>query len=261
MDLEQQKLLPPRILIYGEPKKGKTTFAYNAPNPVFIRTEDGLGALPDAKTFPLCRKYEDVIKYMAQLHNEEHNFSTLVVDSLDWLESLIHEKVEAQYGKPIADIGYQAGYKRAQDYWKEIISATNQIMENRNMMIIFIAHSRVSDYKDPDSEGFSKHLIKLHKEAASYVKERSDMILFVNTTLATKTEKKFGAERKIALGGDERVLFVHDKNTNEAGTRYHNMPKEIPFDKNGNYWNVIFEHIPFFNQAQGLNQTNQIKED
>jgi hypothetical protein len=255
MDLQQPRLLPPRILIYGEPKKGKTTFAYNAPNTVFIQTEDGLDAYPDAKAFPLAESFEDIMNYLGQLATEEHEFNTLAIDSMDWLETLIHTKIcKEKHVDSIADIGYGAGYTAALAYWREFMSATNWLRENKNMMIIFIAHSQIADYKSPDAEAFSKHMIKLHKAASAYVKERSDIILFVNTMLATKTEKKFGTERKIALGGDERVLYTHDKNSSECGTRFA-MPKEIPFDKNGNYWNVIYQHVPFFNQ------TNQIKED
>lgn len=250
LSLQKPKLLPPRILIYGEPKKGKSTFGFQAPNPVFIQTEDGLEAMPDAPAFPVAEKWEDVVKSFAELYNEKHNFNTVVIDSLDWLEQLIHKKVcEERRVNNISDIGYGGGYTAALNYWKEYISMINQLREKRNMMIVQIAHSQVADYKSPDTEAYSKHIIKMHKGAAAYIKERSDLIIFVNTTLATKTEESFGTKRKIVLGGDERVLYTHDKNNNESGTRFHNMPQEIPFDKEGNYWNVIMSSIPFFNQS------------
>ena len=149
----------------------------------------------------------------------------------------------------ISDIGYGGGYNAALAYWREYISMVNQLREHKNMMVVQIAHSQVADYKSPDSEAYSKHIIKMHKGAAAYIKERSDLIIFVNTLLSTKTEKGF-TERKIALGGDERILYTHDKNNNESGTRFHNMPQEIPFDKEGNYWNTIMSSIPFFNNKE-----------
>lgn len=249
LPVQSPRLLPPRILIYGEQKKGKSTFAFQAPNPIFIQTEDGLEGIPEAKTLPIATSYEDVIRYMAGIYNDPHEFNTLVIDSLDWLEVLIHNKVEAIYKKPIADIGYQAGYKKALDFWREYISMINQIREHRNMMIVQIAHSRISDYKSPDSESYNKHVIKMHKDSAAYIKERSDMIIFVDSVLATKTEEGFKkGGRKIALGGGERSLYLQDKNTNEAGTRYRDLPDEIPFDREGNYWKTIMSAIPFFNQ-------------
>lgn len=50
---------PPRLLIYGTEGIGKSTIAANAPNPIFIQTEDGLGEI-DCHKFPLATKLEEV---------------------------------------------------------------------------------------------------------------------------------------------------------------------------------------------------------
>ena len=44
---------PPRIVLYGTHGIGKSTFAAQAPNPVFIPTEEGLDAI-NATAFPVC---------------------------------------------------------------------------------------------------------------------------------------------------------------------------------------------------------------
>jgi hypothetical protein len=85
-------LKPPRILIHGVHGVGKTTFAAGAPDPVFLLTEDGLGTL-DVPHFPLARTFDEVMQGLAALYTEDHGFRTLVVDSVDWLEPLIHAKV------------------------------------------------------------------------------------------------------------------------------------------------------------------------
>lgn len=46
---------PPRLMIYGQEGVGKSTFGANAPAPIFIQTEDGLGEIDCAK-FPLWPK-------------------------------------------------------------------------------------------------------------------------------------------------------------------------------------------------------------
>ena len=85
-------LKPPRILIHGVHGVGKTTFAAGAPDPVFVLTEDGLGTL-EMSHFPLARTLDEVMQALAALYTEEHAFRTLVVDSVDWLEPLVHGKV------------------------------------------------------------------------------------------------------------------------------------------------------------------------
>ena len=76
------------MIIYGEAGIGKTTFATSAPAPIVIQTEDGLGVL-DAPRFPLATTFDDVLESLQVLATENHEFKSVVVDSLDWLEPLI----------------------------------------------------------------------------------------------------------------------------------------------------------------------------
>ena len=90
---------PPRILIYGVSGVGKTTLAASAPSPVFILTEDGLGAL-DVPHFSLATSFDDILQAQGALYTEPHEFKTVVVDSLDWLEPLVWKHVCERNGWP-----------------------------------------------------------------------------------------------------------------------------------------------------------------
>ncbi|MCA4918989.1 MAG: AAA family ATPase [Roseomonas sp.] len=52
---------PPRFLICGVAGVGKTKLAADAPNPIFLQTEDGLGRI-DAATFGLLRNFDAVME-------------------------------------------------------------------------------------------------------------------------------------------------------------------------------------------------------
>ena len=78
---------PPRIFLYGQEGVGKSTFGGSAPNPIFIQTEDGLSEI-EASKFPLAESYEEALRYLEAIRDGEHEFQTLVIDSLDWLERL-----------------------------------------------------------------------------------------------------------------------------------------------------------------------------
>lgn len=88
---------PPRIMIYGSEGVGKSTFGASAPGAIFIQTEDGLGEI-DCRKFPLAHSLSEVIAELTALRDEAHEFQTVVVDSVDWLERLIFDEVCREFG-------------------------------------------------------------------------------------------------------------------------------------------------------------------
>ena len=81
---------PPRIVLLGREKIGKSTFASQAPAPVFIPIlgEEGLDAIEAAK-FPAATSFEEVMQALKSVHDGEHDFETVVIDSASALEPLI----------------------------------------------------------------------------------------------------------------------------------------------------------------------------
>ena len=88
---KKAKQKPPRIVLYGGAGIGKTFFAASMNKPIFVLTEDGMGKI-EADHFPLSESFEDVLKNLQSLIDNENDYKTLVVDSLDWLEPLIWDK-------------------------------------------------------------------------------------------------------------------------------------------------------------------------
>ena len=80
---------PPRIVIYGPHGIGKNTFAASAPRPVLINLEDGHPSGIPIDSFPKASSFSEVMEAMTALYSEDHDFETLVIDSLDWLEPLV----------------------------------------------------------------------------------------------------------------------------------------------------------------------------
>jgi len=86
----------PRIMVYGVEGIGKSTFAAGADTPIFIQTEDGLGSIK-VDHFPMVESAENVMEAVASLYRQEHGFKTVVIDSLDWLETLFWRDIEKKY--------------------------------------------------------------------------------------------------------------------------------------------------------------------
>jgi hypothetical protein len=240
---------PPRILTYGTQGIGKTGMLVTANAPVIIPTEDGLGKY-DVDHYPLCRSYTDVMDCLTSLATENHNFKTVGVDSLDWMEPLIWAKVAQDGGKKsIEDIGYGKGYVLALDYWREYLDALNYLRDTKGMTVIQTAHAEIKRFDSPETESYDKYFVKLHKSAAGLVQEHSDCVLFINYLVTTKNSKVgFDKDKTRAVGAGERYIYTTEKPAFHAKNRY-GLPDRIPFDKEGNYWGVLAQHIPSLYQA------------
>jgi hypothetical protein len=246
LTLQTKTYKPPRIILYGVHGLGKSTFGSLAPNPIFLQTEDGLDSI-NADAFPLAKSYDEVMQYLGELATEDHDYKTLVVDSVDWLETLIWNQVCAERNvQTITDIGYGGGYSAALDIWSQYIDAINYLRDEKDMMIIQLAHSQVKRFENPETDAYDRYEMKMHSKASGKLMEHSDIVLFGNYYTSVKTSKDGMKERKRAIGSGERVLYTTERPAATAKNRY-GLPNEIPFDKDGQYWSVIANHVPYFN--------------
>ncbi len=217
---------PPRIVVYGPPGVGKTTFAASADKPVFICTEDGLAQL-EVDHFPLATSYEDVIGYLDTLINEEHDYKTVCVDSLDWLEAMIWERVCKDEGKEsIEQIGYAKGYIYALNYWQTILSGLNAL-RSKGMVCILIAHSIVKPFNNPLTDPYDRYSLKLHEKAKAKLEEWSDCLLFAGYKVAVRKGEGKGEQLR-GVGKGERILYTEERPGFAAKNRY-SLPAELPF--------------------------------
>lgn len=235
---------PARMLVYGVAGIGKTTLGVNAPSPVFIQTEDGLNA--DCATFGVMRTLDDVMGALQALYVEEHDFKTLVVDSLDWLEPLIWDAVCNDHGvKNIEDLGFGKGYVHAVDKWRTYLEALNYLRNERGMTIIQIAHAQIKRFDDPATEAYDRYLIKLHSKAAAVVEEHVDAVLFANYQISTvEKDTGFGKKRTRAVGGGRRVLHTQERPAYQAKNRF-GMPETVELS-----WDAVAPYLPGYGVPQ-----------
>ncbi|ABK45412.1 conserved hypothetical protein [Magnetococcus marinus MC-1] len=229
---------PPSMVWYGVAGVGKTTLSASAPNPVFILTEDGLGLI-QTTSFPLARSFGDVIGALDALITEPHDFSTVVLDSLDWLEPLIWAEVCQQHGvRNIEDIGYGKGYVFAMDLWRIYLDRLNRLRDEKSMVVIQIAHSVIKRFDSPEHEPYDRYEIKLNAKASALVQEHSDCVLFANYRIST-TKADVGFKKTVnrAVGSGERVLYTQERPAFLAKNRY-NLPPELPMD-----WSILQGHL------------------
>lgn len=222
---------PPKIVIYGGPKVGKSTWAAGSPSPVAIPLEEGLSAI-DVPAFPVCRSWKDVEEAIDCLGGEPHEYQTVFVDSLDWLEPLIWQEVCRR--NKVADIekvggGYGKGYLEADAIWRQFLNGMDWLRE-KGMTPILIAHSEIRKVEPPDSDAYEQAQLKLNKRALAVVTEWADVIGYARHGVYV-TEKKgdFGKVVTRAIGTGARKLCLGHHPGYLSGNRF-GLPAEVDLD-------------------------------
>lgn len=225
---------PRRILLYGQHGVGKSSWAAKAPNPIFVNVEDGLCDLECDKT-PVLRTITEVYEALIWLGGEEdHGYKTIVIDTLDWMERLIHqaevELINDRKIKTLADVGFGKGYPRAIPHWDMTLKYLDHLRRAKGMTVILLAHAKVERFESPEADSYDRYSIDLHKTASGMIQEWCDEVLFAAFRVNTRTEDAgFGKERKLAVGGKDRYIRTNESASCIAKNRL-GLPSELPMD-------------------------------
>lgn len=217
---------PYKLLVYGTEGVGKSTFAAMAPNPIFLCPEDGTAHL-DVARFPGITKWDEMFVALAELETAQHEFKTLVIDTLDWLEPLVWESVAKDAGKgSIEEIAYGKGYTLAVDKWRQLAAGLDRLVSTRKMHVILLAHSHVRRHDDPQVGVYDRFSLKLHASAGAVMKEWCDAVLFARHEAFAVKKDKSNKARGMSTGN--RILHTTWAAAFDAKNRY-GLPDKIPF--------------------------------
>ena len=227
---------PPRILIYGPEKAGKTTLASEFPAPVFLQTEEGTGVL-SLDTFGKLNSFSDVMDAIGTLYSEETPFKTVVIDSVTALQPLIWKEVcdrgdeKGNKKNRIEDFGYGKGYVYALSVWQEFMDGVNALRADKGMTIIMIAHSKTERFDDPETVSYSRFDLDLHNLARDLLKRDCDAILLVKPDVVIKQEDAgFNKTRAIGSGGRNVWMHTDSRPAYVAGNRF-NLPEKVLYER------------------------------
>jgi hypothetical protein len=224
--------LPPRVLIHGLEGVGKTTLAANFFSAIFLQTEDGAPGGLVVDTFGHLLNYADVIESITALGNEEHNYKTVVIDSLDRLEDIIWRKTcDDNHWQSMESPGYGKGFVVADRYWHEILDGLEWLRRKRGMTVVLLAHSTIETISDPRTPPYSSYQIRLHKRAKGIVASEMDLIAFLATDVHVVADSAGFKKHTRADGSAARYLHTEGRPAFLAKSRFE-LPARIPCSRN-----------------------------
>ena len=221
-----------KVVIYGPEGIGKSSFASQFPEPVFIDTEGSTDNM-DVARLDKPTSWTMLVNEIAFIKANPTECKTLVVDTVDWAEQLAVAHVCSQHGKQgIEDFGWGKGYTYVQEEMGRFLNALSDLVD-MGINVVLTAHAQIKKFEQPDEMGsYDRYELKLGQKTGSktapLVKEWADMVLFANyKTLVMTTDNG----KKKAQGG-ERVMYTNHRPAWDAKNR-HGLPDEMPFNYAG----------------------------
>lgn len=217
---------PRRLVIYGPEGIGKSSFAADSLKPIFIDTEKGTTEL-DVVRFQKPETLVEVYEAIEVLRAGEHEYSTGVFDTIDGLEALLQAHICKRDKKAnIHAYGYGKGFDAALDEWRILLGKLERVQAERKMDLIFVGHSFVRTFKNPEGPDFDRYHMKIHEKAAGLLREWSDAVLFAcYETFTEKVEEKDRKGKAFSTGA--RVLRTLRTAAYDAKNRF-SLPEELP---------------------------------
>ena len=172
---------PPRIVVYGDHGIGKSSFGASARNPIFIQTEDGIDNI-DVARFEQCRSKKAVTEQIYTLISHDHTFETVVVDTADRVERLVHQSIATDHlVGSVSDLPYGRGYKAAEEHLNELLGGLDLLRNEKGTTIIVLAHAKIKRFEDPTSDPYDRYVPDMHDSAAALLCEWADVVGFRET--------------------------------------------------------------------------------
>lgn len=208
------------ILVYGDKKVGKSTFASRFDNPLFLDCEQGLRTVGKDDFIPdhiEVHEWDRLEQTVDALHEDLMGYDTLVVDGLNEAWSYLVDKIVTEAGaKDINDgeLGYGKGMARAVKTFRNWF----QKLRRLNITIVLCAHDRVINVEH-NGVSYDKRIpyVDDSKDGKAWnaIKPAINMVLY-----AYKEQGKDGVIHVMRTKGNQLV---------EAADPHGKMPEVMPF--------------------------------
>lgn len=224
---------PYRIFLFGVAGVGKSTFAAAAPDPIFLGADNGTDELSVTR-LPEPQDWDDVVEGIRLLGRETHDYKTLVLDPVNFLEQMLFAKICKQNGwGNIQDPGYGKGPEAALVSWRDLLVDIERVW-TRGMNVIFLAHAQVKTFKNPQGEDFDRYQPAMNEKAAGLLEGWCAAEFFARHEAFAKKE---GRSKVRGFSTGARILHTTWNAAFNAKNRW-GLPEELPLS-----WQALQEAI------------------
>lgn len=234
-----------KVVIYGVEGIGKSTFAAQFPDPIFIDVEGGTAEL-EVDRLPTPTSWTLLCEIIDQ-ERKLKRCKTLVIDTIDWAERMCIAELCAKYKKTgIEEFGYGNGWQYEKEKFDKFLDLLQEVVDS-GINVVLIAHAKIKKFDQPEEmgAGYDRWELKLGDKTtnkiAPIVKEWADIVLFLNFKTEVIALDKDGKKLKANNNECKRVMYTTRRACWDAKNRF-GLPDELPLEYK--YIAHLFEDIP-----------------
>jgi len=219
-----------KVVIYGPEGIGKSTFAAQFPDPVFIDTEGSTKHM-DVARLPKPTSWTMLLEQIKYIKSHPDTCKTLIIDTADWAEQLCITHICSKAGlSGLEEWGWGKGYTYLAEEWGRFLNALTEVID-AGINVTVSAHAKMRKFEQPDETGaYDRWELKMARTTAPLLKEWADMVLFANyKTLVVNVDNQGATKGKNKAQGGKRVMHAAHHPCWDAKNR-HGLPDEMPFE-------------------------------
>jgi len=237
LTIDKEELLPPRLVLFGGPGVGKTTFGTKCQKPVFILTEDGCPAyVPRIPKIGKIEKWEDILAAIGYLVREDHGKETCILDVANGAEVLCRDYIcSTKFGGNMlpgrgkeAYMQWGQGDKLMQQEFIRLLNGLDMLRTKKKMFVVLLTHEGLHRQGNALGDDFLKIGGAMHKLTWASVMEWSDQIGHITKDhIAVIKQGDKVAKRR---GSNKRICYFEGGPGRDAKARTgYEMPESIEF--------------------------------